>query len=119
MKKLVALIYKYYLYRNFHMPYIRALLTFLVIILTHLYLVFTVFDIFTILPKWYINNVEMPEGITTNAFGVVLLLIFLPILKIKDLKQYKFSDSQLKSGWKNLIIYNSCVLFTLLLITYL
>jgi len=48
MKKLVALIYKYYLYRNFHMPYIRALLTFLVIILTHLYLVFTVFDIFTI-----------------------------------------------------------------------
>jgi hypothetical protein len=119
MKKLVALIYKYYLYRNSDMAYLNALLTFLVIILLHIYFVFTVFNIFSILPEWYINNVEIPGSIIVNAFGVVLFVSFLFIFRKNDLKNYIFTDMQLISGWKKLIIYNSCVLFALLLFSLL
>jgi len=101
------------------MAYLHALLTFLAIVLLHIYFVFTVFNIFSILPVWYINKVEIPASIDINAFGVLLLITFLFMFRKKDLKSYIFTDMQLNSGLKNLIIYNGCVLFTLLLVTYL
>jgi len=119
MKKIVALIYKYYLYRNLPLPYLRALLTFLIFILVHIYVVFTVFNIFAVLPNWYINNVEISGNINIFFFAFILLIIFLLTIKKSALSRYTFSDKQLDSGWKNLIIYNSCVFFTLLVIIYL
>src|SRR6185437_10591664 len=119
MKKIVALIYKYYLNRNLPMPYLRALLTFLIIILVHIYLIFTVFNVFAILPNWYINNVEISGNINILFFAVILFIIFLLKIKKINLNKYTFSESQIDSGWKNLIIYNCCVFFTLLIIIYL
>lgn len=119
MKKIVALIYKYYLYRNIHMPYLRALLTFLIIILIHIYLIFTVFNVFAILPNWYINNVEISGNINIGFFAFILLIIFLFTIKKSVLSKYTFSDTELAAGWKNLVIYNGCVFFILLIIIYL
>jgi len=111
----VALIYKFYLTRNISLPYLKTLLTVMIITFIHIYIVFNLFDVFQYLPVWYINKVDM-RGIDMMCFALLSLVFFFFAFRKKRLLQYSFTDGEMIGAWKSLIVYSGIMLFILMII---
>lgn len=119
MEKIIALIYQYYLSRNKFLPYTRAMLTIVGIIMLHLFLIFTIFNLFDYLPSWTLGSVHLSSNTNISAFTLFLILCLFLIYNKKSLAKYVFSKIVIEKNWRYLMIYCFVIFIVLILFPFL
>ena len=114
MKKIVALIYKQYSFRNIPDAYFRSLMTLIGFFILHLSLLFIFFPL-----PFYLNPFDINKTPIVNYvyFGICTGLLYLVVsltFKKKDLEKYSFTEDQLKACKRNIVIYFFILLLLLL-----
>src|SRR5213080_4723772 len=102
MKRIVALVYKSYKWKDFPLPYFRSIMT----------IVFGIMIISLLLSLKFLG-LHIPKNSTDQTlflleiwFGLVALYFILSLIfRKRKLETYYFSDAQIKKGWRSIIVY--------------
>jgi hypothetical protein len=113
MKRIIALIYKSYVFRKIYTPYIKSLMTLIGGILILLSIFYGLFKVHFINP-FTVSNKTSINLIVGALFICLLLIIFSLIFKKKDLDEYHFTEKQLKRVTIYIIIYFLTLILLLL-----
>ena len=105
MKRLAALIYKQYTFRNIPDAYFRLVMTLTGFVILHLSLLFVFFPLPFYLNPFGINKVPIINYVYGGIFVGLLYFIFSLVFKKKDLEKYSFTEDQVKSCKRKIIIY--------------
>lgn len=119
MEKIIGLIYQYYLSRNKFLPYTKSILTIVGIIMLHLFLIFTIFNLFDYLPSWTLGSVHLSSNTNISAFTLFLILCLFLIYNKKSLAKYVFSKIVIEKNWRYLMIYCFVIFIVLILFPFL
>lgn len=115
MKRLVALIYRQYTFRNIPDAYFRLVMTLTGFVVLHLSLLFVFFPLPFYLNPFGVNKVPIINYVYGGIFVGLLFFFFSLIFKKKDLEKYSFAEDQLKSCKRNIVIYFLILLLLLAL----
>src|SRR6266516_1981906 len=96
MKKIVALIYKQYSFRNIPDAYFRSIMTLLGFFILLFSLLFVFFPLPSYLNPFDIDKIQIKDYVYGGIFLGVLYFITTSLFKKKDLDKYSFTEEQLK-----------------------
>jgi|GEM_PF-2801755 len=105
MKKIVALIYQQYSYRNIPDAYFRSLMTIIGFFILHYSLVFIYFPLPSYLNPFGISKVSIINYVYGGIFVGILYLLLSVIYKKEKLNEYSFTEKELVVCKRTLIIY--------------
>lgn len=106
MKRIIARYYHALKSRDADVPYVTTIFLFAFLIILHWFQIVGLFD----LPRKFYKPVVLQNPIADRwvnsliVFTPVIIVSFL-VFKKNDLERYKFTNSELKRGYRNTIIY--------------
>lgn len=119
MEKIIGLIYQYYLSRNKFLPYTKSILTIVGIIMLHLFLIFTIFNLFDYLPSWTFGSVHLSSNTNITSFTIFLTLCLFLIYNKERLAKFVFCKKKIERTWRYLMIYCLGIFIVLILFPFL
>ena len=116
IKKIVATIYQYFVFRKLRTPYFRTI--FLIVFFIMLLSV-VLFAVFPIPWTWYPFSISK-KAINNYFYGAIFLLILYLILSLifkkKEINQYPFWEEKVRTIGKWIVIYASIICIVLVLL---
>lgn len=117
MKKIVALVYLYFISKELPAPFFRTIIVFSGLIIFHFFLLYAIFPIPKYLSPFGMNKLAINNYISGGVCFAILYIIIATIFNKKILERYSFSREQLKIGMRNLVVYFVILFFLIFLIS--
>ncbi len=104
MTKIMASIYKYFLFKKLPSPYFRTIIFFSFLVILFYFLLYGIFPIPHNFSPFGMNKVPILNYVSGGLFLGLIYLVISMLFKKSDLDQYIFTETELKKNARNIIL---------------
>lgn len=104
MTKIIASLYRYFSFKRLPSPYFRTIIFFSFLVILFYFVLYGISPIPHNFNPFGMNEIPISNYISGGLFPGMIYLIISMIFKEKDLRQYTFTDTELKKSVRDIIV---------------